>query len=134
MRDFHNNAKAEVALNTSAISSNTTTAGAIIDLQGYGAVEFVIQSATLTDGTYTPLIEDGAAANLSDAATVSAANLLGTIAGATFALTDDNSVKKIGYVGNKRYVRLSIVSTSVTTGGTVSAVSVKTRAVDKPVS
>lgn len=134
MRDFHNNIKAESALNTTAISSNTTTAGNIIDMQGYGAAEFIIQSAALTDGAYTPLLQEGAAANLSDATIVAAADLLGTIAGASFALADDHVVKKIGYIGNKRYVRLSMVSTSVTTGGTVSAVCVKGRAADKPVS
>lgn len=134
MRDFHNNVKAEVALNTSAISTSTTTIGNIIDLQGYGAVEFIIQSGTLTDGSYTPLIEEGSAADLGDATAVADSNLLGTEAAAAFALADDNVVKKVGYVGNKRYVRLSIVSSAVSTGGTVSAVSVKSRAADKPVS
>jgi hypothetical protein len=133
MRDFHNNIKAESALNTTAISSSTTTAGNIIDMQGFGAVEFIIQSGTLTDGTYTPTLQEGAVSNLSDATTVAAADITGTIALATFALTDDNTVKKLGYIGNKRYVRLSIVSTVVTTGGTVSSVSVKSRAADKPV-
>jgi len=134
MSDLHNSIHLAPALNTSAITSSTTTNGNIIDMQGYGAVEFAIQSATLTDGTYTPLIQEGSAANLSDATTVAAADLHGTTASATFALTDDNVVKKIGYVGSKRYVRLSIVSTSVTTGGTISALAIQGRAHDLPVS
>ncbi len=133
MRDLHNNIKVEKALNTTAISSDTTTTGSIIDMQGFGAVEFIIQSGTLTDGSYTPLIEEGTLSNLGDATAVADSNLLGTEADAAFALTDDNKVKKIGYIGNKRYVRLSIVSADTTTGGTVSAVAVKGNAGDRPV-
>ncbi|MDA0780809.1 MAG: hypothetical protein PQ612_06710 [Rickettsiales bacterium] len=133
MRDLHNNIKAETAFNTSAISSDTTTNGNIIDMQGFGSIEFVIQSGTLTDGTYTPLIQEGDESNLSDATAVGDADLLGTEADAAFIATEDNAVKKIGYIGNKRYVRLSIVSASTTSGGTISAVSVKSDAGDMPV-
>ena len=133
MRDLHNNIKAQVALDITNISSNTTTNGNIIDMQEFGSVEFILQSGTLTDGAYALLIEEGDASNLSDATAVADGDLLGTEAGATFAATDDNAVKKIGYIGNKRYVRLSVVSTGTTTGGTVSAVSVKSNASDLPV-
>ena len=133
MRDLYNNLKAEVAFDTAAISTDTTTAGNIIDLQGFNSALFVIQSGTLTDGVYSILIEDGDVANLSDAAAVADSELLGTEAAASFTATDDDAVKKIGYKGNKRYVRLSIVSSSTTTGGTLSAVSLKGDAADKPV-
>lgn len=133
MKDLYNNIKAESALNTSAISSSTTTAGNVIDRQGYNSLEFLIMSGTLTDGTYTPLVEEGDAANLSDAAAVADANLLGTEASAAFTASNDNTVKKVGYIGSKRYVRLSIVSAGVTTGGTISALAVKGHASDRPV-
>lgn len=133
MRDLHNNIKTEVARNIGAISSNTTTAGNIIDLQGYHSVEFIILSGTITDGTFTPLLQEGDAANLSDAAAVADSDLLGTEAAATFISTDDNTVKKLGYIGGKRYVRLSIVTTGVTSGGTISAIAVKSNASDRPV-
>jgi hypothetical protein len=133
MRDLHNNIKVEVALDTAAISSDTTTNGNIIDMQGFGSVEFVIQSGTLTDGTYTPLIEEGDVSNLSDASAVADSDLLGTEANASFAATDDNAVNKVGYIGNKRYVRLSIISSGTTSGGTVSGISVKSNASDLPI-
>jgi hypothetical protein len=134
MRDLHNNIKVESGLNISSITTNTTTAGSIIDMQGYGSLEFIIRSGTLTDGTYTPLVEEGAVSNLSDATAVADADLLGTEAAAAFVSTDDNTIKKIGYIGAKRYVRLSLVSTSVTTGGTMSVIVLKGRANDRPVS
>ncbi len=98
---------------------------AIIDLQGYNSAEFLLQSATLTDGAFAPSITEGNQANLSDGTAVSAADLIGTIAAATFAATDDNVVKRLGYGGSKRYIRLSITATGVTTGGTMGAVALR---------
>lgn len=133
MRDLHNNIKAEVAFNTASITTNTTTVGRIIDMQGFSSAEFLIQAGNLIDGTYTPLIEEGDASNLSDASAVADSNLLGTEAAAVFIATNDHIVNKIGYIGNKRYIRLSIVSTGITTGGTVSSVMVKSNASNAPV-
>lgn len=116
-KDLHNNVKPVIALNTSTVGSSTTTAGNIIDIKGFGAVEFLISLGTRTDGTFTPLIEEGDAADLSDAQAVSDNNLFGTEALA--ALTASNTVKRVGYwVGKYRYVRLSIVSSGVTSGST----------------
>ena len=124
-KDLHNESGAAVALKHVAISANGASAGEIIDTNGFRSLEFIIQSGTLTDGTYTPKLEAGDAANLSDAVEVTAAlGLLGTIAGATFAATDDDSVKRLGYVGGRRYVRLTVTAASVTTGGMIAAVAV----------
>ena len=111
-----------VGLNTAAITSNTTTNGVIIDTQGYNSLTFLLNVGARTDGTYTPTIQHGDAANLSDATTVGADDLIGTFAGA--AISAANTVRKIGYVGNRRYVRLGVVSTTVTSGATVGATAV----------
>lgn len=124
-KDLHSNLAVAVAKTIAAISSNTTTNGSIIDTDGYHSVEFSILSGALTDGSYAPKIEVGNESDLSDAVTVStdSEKILGTVAGATFAATDDNAVKKIGVrADGYRYVRLSIVSTGVSTGGTLGAV------------
>lgn len=126
MKDMKNNIKVSNALNIQAIATNTTTAGAIIDTKGFDSLTLVFQTGTITDGDYTLLIEEGNSATLADAAAVADADLLGTEAGASFSAdTDDNKVSKIGYRGGKRYVRLSVVSTSVTTGGTVGATAIQ---------
>lgn len=124
-RDIHNSVVARNALDTQAITTNTTTVGDIIDTALYESLEFLIQAGTLTDGTYDVLIEEGDDSGLSDAAAVADAQLLGTEAGAQIVATDDNKVAKIGYIGNKQFVRLSLVSTGVTTGGTLGAVAVE---------
>lgn len=112
--DLHNNVNGAVALASAIINSNTTTVGEIIDTAGFDSLEFIIQSGTITDGAYAFLLEEGDAANLSDAAAVSADETLGDLVG--FVAADDDTVKRVGSIGKKRYQRLSIVSTGVTTG------------------
>ena len=124
--------KTTPALNPQTISSDTTTAGTIIDTQGYDALFFAMQSGTLTDGTYTPLIQHGDESDLSDAAAVDDADLTATEASAAFAATDDNVCKKIGYLGTKRYVRLSFVSASTSSGGVIGAQAVLGRGRQQP--
>jgi hypothetical protein len=112
------------AFNHASITSNTTTNGTWIDRLGFDSVTFSMQSATITDGTYTPLIQEADAANQSDAATVAAADLTVTPASVAFVAADDNVAKKIGYTGGKRYVRLSWVSTGVSSGGGLGATAI----------
>ncbi len=111
--DLHNSIKATKALKAQNITSDTTTVGTIIDLRGYESCDFQVNYGTLADSDMVPLIEHGDASNLSDAAAVDDADLLGT-----------EAVKAVGYRGGKRYVRLSIVSTSTTSNNYVSATAV----------
>lgn len=110
LKDLHNNIQIAVGLAPIVVSDDTATATAIIDRQGAEALEFLIASGVLADSnaTFTVLVEDGDASNLSDAAAVADDYLLGTEAGASFTFGDDGEVWKIGYIGPKRYVRLKI--------------------------
>lgn len=124
-RELHNNIKVMKAKSTATIATDTTTAGDIIDLAGYGSCEFVILSGTLVDGAYAPKIEVGNNSGLNDAVELTGSSLLGTTALGSLALTDDNAVKKIGFkVNTYRYARLSIVSTATTSGGPISAIAI----------
>jgi hypothetical protein len=117
-RDLHDNVDERVALNTQLINTDTTTAGVIIDTQGYESVEFIVQAGVVTAGDVTPLLEDGDDSGLSDAAAVAADFRLGSLV----LLDTTNDITRFGYVGKKRYVRLSAVtatSANLTVGGTV---------------
>jgi len=115
--DFYHNSSFANAYNSATIGANGTTNGNTIDTKGFGSLTFVISNATRTDGTFTPLIQESDNSDMSAATDVADANLLNTEALA--AITATNSNKAIGVVlGNKRYVRLSIVATGVTTGTT----------------
>ena len=112
--DLHSNVDDRMALNQTAINSNTTTVGNIIDSLGYESLEFVVSMGTIVDGVYALVLEEGDDAALADAAVVPADNILGALTG--FVAADDQSTLRIGSIGKKRYQRLSIESTGVTTG------------------
>jgi hypothetical protein len=120
MQDIVTLNKGVMALTSRAITTNTTNTGVSIDLTGFNSAGFYIFSGTVTDGVFTLLIEDSD--DNTNWTTVNNSNLNKTIASATFTAPDDNVCKSIGYIGSKRYVKLSLVSTSVTTGGTFVAV------------
>lgn len=120
-KDIHNNLHFVPLFNPkAAVADDTAQVSAIIDTAGYEAVELVLQNGTNADAdaTFTVLVQDGDASNLSDAAAVDDKFLLGTEAGAGFTFSDDNEARKIGYVGGKRYVRVT-VTPSGNTGGTL---------------
>ena len=114
--DLHSNVKQSVAFDSQDITTDTTTVGNIIDTVGFESLEFIIQSGVITDGTYTLVLEEGDASNLSDAAVVPSDEVLGVLTG--FVAADDNSALRVGSIGKKRYQRLSILSASTSTGAT----------------
>jgi hypothetical protein len=116
--DLKNNISVKNALNIASISTNTTTAGIEIDTQGFESVTFEIITGARTDGTVTPLIQETDVTG-SYSGSVDDNDLIGTEALAALSTAQSRSI--IGYVGKKRYVKLSLVSTSVTTGLTAGA-------------
>jgi hypothetical protein len=113
MNHFHGR-KIENALNQAA-TLTATGAGNIIDRQGYGLADFVVQVGTSTtaDGSnfFTISLEAGDASNLSDAAAVTSANGLVGANLVINATADANLVNHLGYNGSKRYVRLVYTET-----------------------
>lgn len=116
--DLHNEATSRIGLNLTVIGSNTTTSGAIIDTAGYESLEFYIHTATITDGTFVAQLWHGSDSGLSDAVQLTGEEVLGSV---SIVAADDNVSRRIGYVGKKRYVQLRMVSTGVTTGGSLGA-------------
>lgn len=111
MRDLANHIEVRRAISPAAATTdNTPFVSQIIDLAGFQSVVFAIILGGLADAdaTFTVLVEHGNEANLSDAAAVPDSGLTGTEASAGFKFDDDNKVRKIGYVGGKRYVRLTV--------------------------
>lgn len=129
VNDLHHHTAVESALDSQTIGTDTTTLGNIIDTAGFEALEFILQSGTITDGAYAVSLQEGDDSGLSDAAAVSAEETLGN---ADFALADDDTAKRIGYIGKKRYCRLAIVSTATTSGGVFSAAAMKGMAAHQP--
>lgn len=127
MRDLANHLEVRRAISPAAATTdNTPYVSQIIDLAGFSRLVFAILLGSLADAdaTFVVLVEHGDAANLSDAVAVPDANLTGTEASAGFTFADDNKVRKIGYVGSKRYVRLTITPANNTGNVFLSAIAI----------
>src|SRR5687767_2958185 len=96
-------------------------------MQGFEELEFVIVTGTLADAgcTVTPLVEEDTASNMATAAAVADADLKGTELLATFDQADDGKIRKIGYKGNKRYVRLTLTPSGNAGSLPVAAIAVR---------
>lgn len=119
MRDLHNNIHVLRGISPAAAGTdNTAYVSQIVDTLGYGSCEFVILTGTNTDAdaTFAVLFEDGDDSGLSDHAAVDDKYLLGTEALAGFNYADDNETRKIGYIGSKRYCRVTITPSGNNSG------------------
>lgn len=116
MRDLISNIQVKRALSPVSVADNTAQVSQIIDRQGYDSLSFLIATGSLADAdaTFTVLVEEGDVSNLSDAAAAADADLISQTYGtapetaASFTFAADDNVRKIGYRGTKRYVRLTI--------------------------
>lgn len=115
MRDLFNHVHPVVAVAPAAATSdNTAWASGWIDRKGYESLTFLLATGTEADAdaTFAVTIQDADAENQSDAAAVTDANLLGTLALAGFTFADDGEARKVGYVGNKRYAKITVTPTA----------------------
>ncbi len=119
MRDQANELKIIPVISPAANSNLGTTplVGTVVDRANFDALTFVIQTGTLSDAnaTYVVSVDDGPTSAVADGA-VADAYLVGTEALAGFTFAEDDYCFKIGYVGVKRYVRLTVTPTGADSG------------------
>lgn len=126
MRDLYNHLTFRRGISPVSTAADTPLVSQIIDRQGFDSLVFCIVTGTLgdADATYAVLVEDGDNSGLSDNTAVPDAELNGTEAAAAFTFANDDITRKIGYVGSKRYVRLTITPTNNGTAGIIGAIAV----------
>ena len=131
IKDLHSNVRTKNVITAAAIGANATKSGLVIDRQGYGGVEFVAAygSVTTTGTIVTLVVKEGDVTGT--LTSVADTDLLGTEALASLpaatpraAGTTKEVTKRIGYVGNKRYVTVNAVQTGVTSVGCVAVAAV----------
>lgn len=110
MKDILNSVHTVQVVAPVSFANNTPLVGAIVDRAGFDSLVYSISLGTNAGaaGTYAVLLEEGNNSALSDASTVAAVDLNGTIANASWAYTDVNKTRKLGYTGSKRYTRMTI--------------------------
>lgn len=137
--ELHNNAKQKLAINPVALGATGAITGSVIDRAGYGGVEFYITYGSITTtGTVVDVVvkEGDATGSLTSVAN---ADLLGTealaglAAGARVAGTGKEVVKRVGYIGSKRYCSVNLNHSGTTSAGIVGAAAVMFNPMDAPV-
>lgn len=142
MRDLISRVQVKRAISpVSGAGDNTAQVSQIIDRQGYASLAFLIATGSLADAdaTFAVTVDEGNAANLSDASAVADVDLVTQTPGtapktaASFQFDSDDQVRKIGYIGSKRYVRLTITPSANTGAWLVAALALLSNAEHKPV-
>ncbi len=128
MRDLYSNigVRAVIAPAANTDLGTTPLVGTVVDRLGFQSVVYLIALGTLSDvnATYAVLLEESDASG-SGFTAVADEYLSGTEADAGFTFADDGEVRKLGYVGNKRYTRLTVTPTGADSGNSpISAVAV----------
>ncbi len=119
MRDLYNNIEVRRGLSPQ-IQTNSSTAfvSEIIDMRGFKSMVWCILLGALTDADMTTvvLLEESDDSGMSGATAVADANMDPTELVVAFTFAEDDSVRKLGYTGEKRYIRLTITPTSNDSG------------------
>ena len=109
-RDLYSDIKVVNARDYDVISTSGTENGEVIDLKGFESCIFVIHNCVPADtGTLAVEVQESDASD-SGWAAVADKDLIGSesdLGFAAHATNNDNGVSKIGYIGEKRYVRLN---------------------------
>lgn len=127
MRDMMNSINPVRAISPAAAVTDTTAfVSQVIDVRGFDSLTFVVLTGSLADAdaTFTTLVEHSDAANMDGAEAVPDTQLVGTEVLAGFTFAHDDATRKIGYVGNKRYVRLTVTPAANTGNAFVAATAI----------
>lgn len=135
MKDMYNNVDVRRAISPVSVSDNTPIVSQVIDMLGYRSLTFIIAIGSVADAdaVFTVLLENDFASDMSTAYEVPDQDMIGTEFLASFRYDDDNEVRKIGYTGGERYVRMTIIPSGNASAALISAVAVLGHPVQCPV-
>ena len=126
MRDAFNNIDALKCIAPVVIGDDTASVGATIDRQGFDSLTYIIATGVLADAnaTFAILLQESNDSGMSGATSVADADMLGTEALAGFDFGDDSETRKLGYIGDKRYTRLTLTPNGNAGSAPVSVVAI----------
>lgn len=111
MRDLASNLHFKPAFAPgAAVTDNTAAVSAILDTYGYNAamLAFITGTDADADATFTVLLEESDASDMTGAVAVADSDMIGTEALASYTFADDGECRKLGYIGYKRYIRATV--------------------------
>jgi len=116
------------AISPVSVADNTAQTSEYVDVKGYDSLTFAIAIGSVADADATFAVTmtecDTSGGNYTAVAT---ADITGTLTLAGFQFDDDNEVRKVGYRGSKRYVKLVITPSANASAALMSAVAVLER-------
>lgn len=116
-----------------ALSIQDVTAGSvgeIIDTRDATSTLFTVLSATLTTGTWAVTLDEGNNSALSDASTVATADIVGSLS--AYTASEDNTAKSFAYIGDKRYVRMTLTATGPSGTNNFGAIATNVKKLNEP--
>jgi hypothetical protein len=134
MQDLFTEINLKRVISPVSVADNTAQVGQIIDKQGFDSVTYAIALGSIADAdaTFTVLLEESNDSGMSGAVAVADEDLLGTEVLAAFAFDSDNACRKLGYIGSKRYTRLTITPVNNASAALIAAVAILGHANIKP--
>jgi hypothetical protein len=128
MRDLAHNLGPAQSLAPAARTASANGTG--VDLLGFNSAMVLIDLGAWTDGSHTFEVQESD--DDSTYAAVADADLIGTEP-VMDAVDEDNTIHKVGYIGNARYIRVATTVSGTTTGAVYGASIVRGNAASKPV-
>lgn len=134
MKDLMNSITPKRVISPVSVADTTAQVGQIIDKRGFDSLTYIILTGSIADAdaTFNVLLEESDDSGMSGATAVADADLLGTEALAAFQFDDDNECRKLGYVGSKRYTRLTVTPVGNASAALVAATAILGHAAIKP--
>jgi hypothetical protein len=125
LRDLYSNLKV-IGATVSAPTDNTAVASPIVDTRDYQSVLFLVATGTLADAdaTFAAVMEESENSNMSSSNAVADEDMIGLEADITLDFADDNFEGKIGYIGNERFVQLTITPSANASAAPITIVAV----------
>ncbi len=110
MQDSAQKFQFETAIAPIDAGDNTLVTGLTIDTQNFDTLTFVFDVGIMADGgaTWTVTVYSDSASGMGTESAVADAFLIGTEAAVSWDETADATVRKIGYIGPDRYVRVKV--------------------------
>lgn len=140
MFDSLNNVKYENAIAPVSVADTTAQASGWIDRAGFQSLTFAIAIGALhAASAFAVTLQEADASDQSDAAAVADSDMLSMTPGtapltaASFAAADASSTKKVGYIGQKRYLKLTVTPTANAGASLFGVVAALSRAANRPV-
>ncbi len=123
LRDLYSNLKV-IGVKVAAPTDNTAVAGPIVDTRDYSSVVHVIATGTLVDAdaTFATTFAESDDSGMSGATAIAAADMQGSLSGASFVFSNDDSSYKIGASSLKRYQQVTVTPSANASAAPISII------------